>query len=169
MLFRSPKAVPGLPENFEPIVFDGFNGLNTKPTRFAIPNEQLYWCDGFMPFGKNTLRSMPGVLLGYYTAPASRTIICFKFFNISTNLYLIAFLDDGSAQISKDIAGTWTVSYTYAAGTFIIGSNANYTNPYATQWGNQYLLVVAANGYFIFDGTVLYQGLTASEIGRAHV
>lgn len=53
-----PERVPGFPENFQYIVFDGFKGLNTKPTRPAIEDQQMYYCDNWMPLGENNLRTM---------------------------------------------------------------------------------------------------------------
>lgn len=152
----SPQKVPGLPENFDTLVFDGFTGLNTKPTRFALQDQELYWCDGFMPFGRNTLRSMPGINTGIYTATGGRVIYNFKGFNIGFTLYFIMFFDDGSARILQNIATVWTLVYTAPPGTYAVTTLGGYNNPFSIQWGSQYLLTIASNTYTIYDGTSLY-------------
>jgi hypothetical protein len=146
-------------------VFDGFNGLNTKPTRFALQDQEMYWCDGFMPFGRNTLRSMPGISSGIFTAPGGRTIFNFKCFNIGFNQFVILFLDDGSARIIENIAGTWTLVLTIAAATYAVTTASGYNNPYSVQWGSQYLLTIANNTYTVYDGSILYSsGATTSSL-----
>ena len=55
----SPQQTPGLPENMDVIAFEGFEGINTQFRRLSTPPNQLWWCDGFMPFAKNRLRAMP--------------------------------------------------------------------------------------------------------------
>ena len=54
----APKRIPGFPENFDLTVFDGFKGLNTKPTRPGIEDQEMSWCDNWMPLGENNLRTM---------------------------------------------------------------------------------------------------------------
>lgn len=44
-----------------PIVFEGFSTLNTDASRSGIENDQTFICDGFMPLGKNNLRTLWGV------------------------------------------------------------------------------------------------------------
>lgn len=53
-----PEKTPGQPENFVLVRFNGFSGLNTKPTRPAIKDQQMSWCDNWMPLGVNNLRTM---------------------------------------------------------------------------------------------------------------
>ena len=57
----TPRDTSNLPGNPIILAFDGFETLNTKPSRSAIEDTQAYICDGFMPFGKNNLRTMYGI------------------------------------------------------------------------------------------------------------
>ena len=54
-----PQQGANYPASFQPFVFDGFNGLNTKPTRPAIADQEMAWCDNFIPLGKSNLRTLP--------------------------------------------------------------------------------------------------------------
>ena len=55
------------PRNFQPIVFDGFKGLNTKPARMAIGDQECAWMDNWMPLGKNNLRTLYDIGGAVYT------------------------------------------------------------------------------------------------------
>ena len=65
------RNVPPPPEEKEdlysppgprPLVFEQFiGGLNTAASRPGIEEDQMSWCDGFMPLGKRNLRTLPGV------------------------------------------------------------------------------------------------------------
>ncbi len=84
----APNNSPGIPGNFLPIMFAGFDGLNTQPTRAAIGNTQTYWCDNWVPFGKDNLVSMPGAGASL-TLPNSGSggLIQFEWFNINSTSY----------------------------------------------------------------------------------
>lgn len=149
----APPKTPGLPENFQILSFSGFEGLNTKPTRPAIGDQQMFICDNMMPLGQSNLRALSDLGSSIYGVPSGLTIERFAFTNISSANIGIVFLSDGSiAQIN-------TVSGVSSA---IAGANT-IANPSATlgvaQWGSQFVLITApqGNGYFIWDGTILYQ------------
>ena len=55
------------PRNFQPIVFDGFKGLNTKPARMAIGDQECFWLNNWMPLGKNNLRTLWDIGASIYT------------------------------------------------------------------------------------------------------
>lgn len=175
----APQQTPGLPENMDVIAFEGFEGINTQFRRMGTPDNQMWWCDGFMPFAKNRLRSMPGNTTADigFTAPVGTIIVTFKFFSLlsitnnTAQQYCMVITSDGAATFLKLVGTTWTTILSQPAGTFntsvITGSPyggtiPGYENPYAVQWGNQYLLIIARNGYFIFDGSLVYAGLTSS-------
>ena len=149
---RPPKT-PGFPGNANPITFDVFKTLNTKPSRPALEDGQCYILDGWMPFGKSNARTLYGVGASVYTRPGSLTIPYFNFFNIADQASLAVFLSDGSVQQVASVNGA--VTQIAPAGTI--------QNPAGqigfAQWGSQYLLFSAAqtNGYFVWDGTVLYE------------
>lgn len=69
----APQSTPGYPQNFQPIIFDGFEGLNTKPTRPAIEDQQCFWLDNFMPLGKSNLRTLYDIGTPIFLAPITAT------------------------------------------------------------------------------------------------
>lgn len=147
---QGPWVPPGPP----PIIFEGFSTLNTNSTRIGIKDDECWWLDGFMPIGPNYARTMPGVGPSIFSAPVGGTISFFDFTNIGATPYLIAFHSDG---------GIWAVNTNTGAATRF-APDGTITNPAResigiTQWGAQYLIIVATqtNGYFIWDGTTFYQ------------
>jgi hypothetical protein len=154
----APSPVPGLPENFQPIIFEQFAGLDTKALRPGIRDEMCSWCDGFMPLGPNNLRVLPGVGTPIYTAAGSLTVEWFGFGNIADTSYCLVLLSDGSAVAVNLI--TLAVATVMPAGT-IAAPNTIFG---FTQWGSQYLVLGKdqANGYWIWDGTSLFGAGTLS-------
>lgn len=155
----TPPETVGYPGNPLPLVFEGFDGLNTKPSRPAIEDQELYICDGFMPIGKSNLRTLPGMGTALYTAPTGLTLVLPWFGNIGATAIAVVFLSDGSVQsvnvdtgVVTQIAAPGTIQHPSPAGIGI------------SQWGREYILFSAkqTNGYFIWDGTLLY---TAGTIG----
>lgn len=155
-----------------PLAFEMFGGVNTATTRIGVPDEQAYWLDGFMPLAPRNLRTLYGIGSALYTASGGLTIVCFYFYNISSTPYVIIFLSDGSAvQVN-----TSTGSATTILPTGTISSPAIATLG-ISQWGSQYLLIVAkqTNGYWIWDGTLLYEagtlapGVTLTNVGEGYV
>lgn len=147
------QPIPGLPENFEILDFEGFEGLNTKPSRPAIGDQQMFWCHNLMPLGRNNLRALADISGAAYGAPSGLTVSYFAFANISATPLSMVFLSDGSiaqfntaTNVSSQIAGANTI----VDPTQQIG---------VAQWGSQFILVCApqANGFFVWDGNILYQ------------
>src|SRR6266404_684583 len=61
---------PYLPPGPEPLVFDDYTGgLNTNASRPGINENEMAWCDGFFPLGKNNLRTLPGIGPPIYVIP----------------------------------------------------------------------------------------------------
>ena len=162
------KPIVNFPSSPMDLVFDGFESLNTKPTRPAIEDNQMFICDGFMPFGKNNLRTLYGIgdltTRLFYRAPTGLTIVMHWFGNIATAPYCVVFLSDGSVvAVNASTAAATTIA---PAGTI---ANPSPLSIGVTQWGNQYFIIVNApvggtpqgqtvgNGYFIWDGTLLYK------------
>lgn len=156
----APQSIPGFPDNAMPIVFEGFEGLNTAALRPGIKDQEMSWCDGWVPIGPNNLRTIYGLGAALYTAPAGKTIQFFAFGNIGETPYAYVLLSDGSIQ--QISVNTGAVTQVAPAGTI--------QNPGPifgfSQWGSQYILFSAqqTNGYFIWDGTALYQAGTVSPI-----
>jgi hypothetical protein len=149
------------PRGTNPIIFDTFAGLNTNASRPGIADDECSWMDGFMPLGKNNLRTLPGVGPSIYTSPAGVTIVCFAFANIGTAPVCIVFLSDGSiVQVNIQSGFAFQIA---AAGTILSPSQQNVG---VSQWGNQFILIVAnqTNGYFIWNGGVLFRAGTIGAL-----
>lgn len=162
--FQNPSApgqAPGFPENFNLTVFDGFEGLNTKPTRQAIGDQECFILDNWMPLGKNNLRTMfdvgdPIFLAPAFTQTSGASISYFTFATISDQAYLLVFLSNGSIgtlplpALANTSATTVAPSLTISDPTQQLG---------VSQWGSQYIIISApqSSGYFLYDGGVFYQ------------
>ena len=110
-----PPQTPGFPSNPYPIVFEGFKTLNTKPTRNAIDDDEMFICDGFFPIGKSNLRILPDVGTALYTATGTLTIVSYYFANLGTAPIAVVLQSDGSLiQVNTNTATATTIG---AAGT----------------------------------------------------
>lgn len=151
----APGGSPTFPQNFDVILFNGFEGLNTKPTRPAIEDQECYILDGWMPLGKSNARTMydVGPPIFQLSSNTSQAITFFDFVNISNNPKAIAVLSDGSIA-AIDLL-------TLAASSVAVAGTITYPSQQVgiSQWGSQYGLIAApqTNGYFIWDGTVFYK------------
>lgn len=146
----SPAQVPGLPENFAPVLFEQFATLNTKALRPGIKDEEMAWCDGIMPIGPNNARVLWGT--GTEIFSDSTGIEWFGFGNISTTNYCYALLSDGSL---------WAINMqTLAEIEIMVPGTIN--NPRSvfgfSQWGSKYAIFAEdqTNGYWLWDGTNLF-------------
>ena len=96
------------------------------------------------------------------------SIVAHYNFNIEFNLYLVVFFANGAANFLKlNTSNVFVSVYTSAAGTFVTNGYGS-LNPMGRQWGNKYFVIVGnsstGNGYWIFDGTLLYAAGTVSPI-----
>lgn len=146
----SPYEPPGPP----PLVFEKFNGIKTSTTRPGVPDENLFWCDGFFPLGPRDLRTLYGLGPTFWTAPTGRTIAFFDFCNISTTRYDINVLDDGSIYAVNTDTGV--AALIAAAGTI---TNPSRQTVGMAQYGSSFIIIVSiqADGYFLWDGTTFYK------------
>ena len=147
----APPQTPGFPENPQPLVFEGFSGLNTKPVRNDIKDDECYILDGFMPLGASNARTLPDVGTALYTA-SGKTIISYYFANISGTPIAVVLQSDGSViQINTLTAVTTTIM---AAGTITTPANGIGVSQAS---GNMFVIIVApqTNGYWVWNGTVL--------------
>lgn len=148
---------PASPKGANPVTWQGFAGLNTEASRPAIDDEELAWCDGFMPIGAGNLRTLWGLSASFYTASGSLPyIVSFETASIGTTVYVIVFLSNGAIVAVNYGAGTSSVIS--AAGTIVNPARGNQS---VTQWGGQYIIIVAAsqpsnNGLFVWDGTTFH-------------
>lgn len=149
------------PQPDPPIIFDTFLGINTNASRPGIADTEMYWCDGFFPLGKNNLRTLPDVGTAIYSAAVSGSIVWYDFANIGTSPLAIVLLSNGSlVQVNTITAAVTSIA---GPGTIL---NPSQTGIGITQWGNQFIVIVAnqTNGYFAWDGSVFYQGGTIAPL-----
>jgi hypothetical protein len=45
---------PYLPSGPPPVVFEDFQGIHTQTPRAGVPDQKMFWCDGFMPLTSAT-------------------------------------------------------------------------------------------------------------------
>jgi hypothetical protein len=158
---ESEKPNPLIPIDEPPLKMEVFEGMNTQATRVGVADQQCAWIDGFFPVAPRNLRTMYGIGTVLYTATGGNTVVWYDFYNIGAVAYAAVFLSDGSAiqvQVSNGAATT-----VLPAGTII---NPAITNVGLTQYGRQYLIIVAnqPNGYWLWDGTLLYQAGTLGPL-----
>jgi len=147
----NPYSPPG---PGDPLVFEEFQGINTAVSRSGVPDQQMAWCDGFMPLGRRNLRTLYGLGPVLFTPTGGRTIAFFGFYNIGATPSMLSVLSDGSV---------WTTN-TATSVSGLIANPGTVTGPSITtlgitQWGNLYVILVSsasANGYWIWDGTTFY-------------
>lgn len=169
------------PPGQEVLVFGPWTATNTNASRAGIKDQELYFTDNFMPVGDGRLRTLPDIGPALFTS-GSGAVVFFDFFNIGFTPYCLVLTSDGSLSvfITSPPGAPTTIA---PAGTI---TTPLQTAIGITQWGSQYLLIVAlqANGYFIWDGTTFYNpgdavpgfttvptgvGGTAIEIYQQHV
>jgi hypothetical protein len=159
----APNFVPGVPTNFHPVYFQDFSGgVNTLVSRVAIQDKQLAWCDGFIPLGPDSLRTLPdNDPTPLYTAPSNLLIVWYSFQNIQDAVYCIVLHNDGSV-VAVNVASL-LVTPLLPSGT-VSFANLQFSSFSTSQWEGMYILMVndQPNGYWIWDGTNIF---TAGTIG----
>lgn len=134
------------------ILFEGFDGLDTQSSRYGVAPRKCAVMDGFFPAGNDNARVIPdnSAAVASFSQAA---VVSFDFANIAATPYSIVFLSDGSI---------WDV-FTNSGATFQIAPPGTIQNPSQTgigvsQWGAQYVLIVAqqTDGYFVWDGTTFF-------------
>ncbi len=159
----SPQTNPYAPALPPPQVMEKFGGINTSTTRAGVPDEMCYWIDGFMPIAPRNARTLPGAGAQLRAAfSGGRTIIAFGFYNLGATPYAVYFLSDGSVQ-TVNTTGTPVTTQILPPSTI---TTPTIPNIGFSQWGQTYLLIVAnqTNGYWIWDGTLLYEAGSLSPI-----
>lgn len=133
---------------YKNFTLEGFEGLNTKASRPAIEDQQLAWCENWMPIGRGNLRTMYG--LGAQLFSTTKQIVYAYAFNIGSLPYHFLCMNDGSAAVVRTDTGAATSIG--AVGAFYTGG----TLPHCCQWNNTYLQIIASTGYSIWDGSTLF-------------
>ncbi|MDE2021030.1 MAG: hypothetical protein KGJ13_11890, partial [Patescibacteria group bacterium] len=156
-----PPDTPGFPSNPYPLVFEGFKGLNTKPSRNAIDPDEMYIADGWFPIGKSNLRLLPDVGTSLYTASGTLTVVSYYFANLNTVPIAVVLLSDGSlVQVNTTNGDTTSIA---SASTISTPSNGIGVTQSS---GNQFIIIVApqTNGFWVWDGTSLFTAGTLSPV-----
>jgi len=132
----------------------GFDGVNLHDDRRAIGEQECSWMENFVPLGAGNLRTNYDNANVLYTAGST---IVYQFpFNIGSTFYHALFLSDGSAIAVNVAGGTTSMG---GAGTFAITP----TLPACAQWGASGIIIVTANSYYAWDGTLYSPGDYAPE------
>jgi hypothetical protein len=126
-----------------------FRSLNTKANRTAIDESEFSWIENAQPIGYANLKiiptSEPVQDSGGNAVVFSNTVTHLTSVNIGLNDYVVAFMDNGSAQYFN--INTDTFGNVAAAGTF------SATGINTTQWNNERMLILdPSKGYFNWDG-----------------
>ncbi len=154
------QTEPGVPSHFFPKTWEGFTGLNTRPTRPAIGDEECFWLDGIMPLGPGNARILPGTGTEWY-GPTDIPIVWFTFFNINDVEYMAVLRADGSmVQVNLTTGPPGAQSVLMPSATVINPSSIMGSS----QWGTEYLILAKDqdNGYWLWDAVNLY---TAGTLG----
>ena len=149
-----PEGNPYLPKGPpEPLIFEQFEGINTQTSRPGVDEKQMAWCDGLMPIAPRKLRTLYGVGTPIVFSD-SATVSFFGFANIGSTPYCIVIHVDGSMHAVN--TSTYAQTLIGPAGTI---TNPSRLNVGLSQYGARYVMIVSrqTNGYFIWDGSVLYK------------
>lgn len=154
-----------------PLACEMFGGINTATTRSGVPDQQMFWCDGFIPLSPRNLRVVPGIGSALFTPGGGKTVVCFYFYNIASTAYAAVFLSDGSVvQVRTSDGANEEILPQFSI------NNVNITQLGVAQYGSQYLIIVSnqTNGYWLWDGTLLYgagtlaPGVTLTNVGEGY-
>lgn len=150
-----------LPGDDEAEIFtlEKFGTLNTKSGRPAIKDEEFAYVMNFIQLGDGNLRTMWAEAAAIFTS--GKTIINVCQFSLTGTSFAAVFFSDGTAvQVNLTSGATVNIS---ASPLFYVPGNVV---PTASQWQSKYLIITtfstSGNGYFVWDGAVLYQAGTVS-------
>ena len=87
---------PYLPTQLPPLVCNQFAGVRTDTGRTGVPDENVYWMDGVMPYAPKRARSMYGIGTVLFTASGGLTIVFYRFVTLNSNPLCIVVMSDGS-------------------------------------------------------------------------
>jgi hypothetical protein len=134
-----------------------FRGLNTRPNRTALDNEEFAWLENVQPIGFGNLKVVP--TYSNTGISWSNTVSSIFSCNINNVEYIVAFELNGGAEYYRPDTNTKATLAT--AGTF---SNASVR---MKQWKNERAIIAdPAKGYFTWDGTSV---VVVGSIGTAGI
>lgn len=138
-------ASPEQKKNYQ--VVKAFKGLNTRPNRTALDDEEFAWLENVQPIGFGNLKvvgTSTSVQSGGSNLSWANTVSSIYSVNIKNVDYIVAFQVDGSAQYLR--LDTNAKSTLAAAGTF------SASGVRMRQWKNERAIISdPVKGYFTWD------------------
>jgi hypothetical protein len=163
---RSGEQQGGGPAN---LVMDQFAGINTSAARASIKDEQMWWCDGFMPLGPGNLRTLYDVGPSQFVV-TGETIT--KMFCTNGSIYVWTnSAPSGAGSIYRLLLNSTTpptVGLNFKIANSNIDSYVDNTGACQITPGDGAVVFVSllGFGYAIFTGGVFYgPGQTAPSFG----
>lgn len=127
-------------------VLEDFGTLDTKVERPAVGDNNFSWIENFMPIAPGRARTLYDSAAPLYT---TANIIYIYSYVLGGVAYWAVFRSDGTASQVAVIGGAVTAIGT---GFFTAGQ----TLPACAQWQSKYLLIISQNGYWAWNGTLLF-------------
>ena len=146
---------PFQPSQPPPFLMEEFQGLYTSTTRPGVKDEQCWWIDGFIPLGRNDLRTLPGSGPVVFTTPSGKTISFFDFANIGATPYAIVIGATGEIYaVNTTTGGFSTIAPAGTDHKLVLPERRHFPHMAASTSSDRQL--EQTNGYFIRDGTTFY-------------
>jgi len=152
-------ASPEQKKNYQ--VVKAFKGMNTRPNRTALDNEEFAWLENAQPIGFGNLKIAPT----YSTIQASgsnvawaNTVSSIYSCNINNVDYVVAFQANGGAEylrLDTNVKGTLASASTFSA-----------TGVRMKQWKNERAMISdPSKGFFTWDATNLISVGSVGSVG----
>jgi hypothetical protein len=159
-------ASPEQKKNYQ--VVKSFKGLNTRPNRTALENDEFAWLENIQPIGFGNLKvvgTSTTIQASGSNVAWANTVSSLYSCNIKNVDYIVAFESDGGAEYLK--MDTNTKGTLAAAGTF------SATGVRMRQWKNERAIISdPSKGYYTWDavdlisvGSIGSVGITATGSG----
>ena len=133
-------------------VTKAFKGMNTRPNRTALENDEFAWLENAQPIGFGNMRVVPNsanvTVTGGAAVAWGNTVTELTSCNVNNLDYVVAFQQDGRAEFYN--IATSTLGTIAPPGTFSsIGVRLK-------QWKNERAIIAdPRNGYYTWDGSHL--------------
>ena len=122
-----------------------WKGVNIQANRTGLEEDDFFWLENILPIGHANLHAMPHQGNPIATLPVAG-LSYWQYANIGNVDYLFCFMANGAA---------YQVQLSNGA-TVVVGNAGTFTLPAAVaQWKNERICIIAANGYWDWNGTTL--------------
>ena len=152
-------ASPEQKKNYQ--VVKSFKGLNTRPNRTALDDEEFAWLENIQPIGFGNLKvvnTSTTVQAGGSNVAWANTVSSIYSCNIKNVDYIIAFEADGRAEYVKLDTNT--------KGTFAAAGTFSASGVRMKQWKNERAIISdPAKGYYTWDATSLISVGSIGSVG----